>query len=257
MKRNLRIEDEKIISEFCRQEALESFYHYFPLMYAISESTHQLKIDEQDNVWADDEELYIEGVAILEEPEKVKKIWVTLQKAPWGWKSELYDVNFVYDLKTTLQIKNFRKNVKKFLRDNGRLSYGEPFDSKECWEVVKTWYEKSNRKAFTDFGYTKWLIENYHRFNPIHPRVVSRDGKPLALSLWGELTEETAIHLICKDVRVPYLQDYIRHMTYSEMLEKGFETVNDGGNCGEQGIDVFKQKLRPKFILPVWSWIRV
>lgn len=253
--RKLRIEDEKTISEFCRGESLESFYHYFPLMYAISESTHQLKIDRQNNIWADEGELYIEGVAILE-PQRVKKIWVTLQKAPWGWKSELYDVNFVYDLEKTLKIRNFRKNVKKFIRDNKNLSYSEPVSPEICWEVVKAWYEKSNRKTFTDFGYTKWLTENYHLFENLHPRIVCSGEKPLAFSLWGELTEELAIHLVCKDVGYPYLQDYVRQRTYDEMLEKGFKTVNDGGDCGIYGIRRYKEKLRPKFIFPVWSWLK-
>lgn len=170
------------------------------------------------------------------------------------WENELYDVNFIYDLAITLKVKNFRKNVKRFQRF--KPMYGEPDNPEICWQVVKQWYQKSNREEFTDFGYTRWLTLNYEEFDDLHPRIVLVDGLPMAFSLWGELREDLGIHLVCKDVGWPYLQDYTRYRTYEEMKALGFNMCNDGGDAGEEGIRIYKTKLRPKFIVPVWSWAR-
>jgi len=256
VRRKLQIRDEKVITMFCRQEGLDSFYHYFPLMYAISESGANLKIDENFDVWAGEKELYIEGEAVIEKPNEVKKVWVSLMKAPYGWRTELYDVNYVYDLAVTLQIKNLRKNVNKFIRNHKELSYARPPNPETALDIVGEWYKKSDRQKFTDFGYTMWLTRNHDAFKSLHPRLVCEGATPVAFSLWGELSENLAIHLICKDVGWPYLNDYVRYMTYSEMRDKDFELCNDGGDAGEHGIRVYKTKLRPKFIIPVYSWVR-
>jgi len=225
-------------------------------MFAISESGANLEIDPNLNIWAGKDELYIEGDALFED-EQVRKLWISQTKAPMGWRTELYDVNFVYDLETTLKIKNFRKNVNKFIRDHPHIEYTRTSDEYQgVYKVVKRWYEKSHREEFTDFGYTMWLVSNFATFEGLRGRIILDEGEPIAFSLWGELNEGLGIHLICKDVGYPYLQDYTRYMTYSEMLEKGFRLVNDGSDAGEHGINVFKHKLRPKFILPAYSWVR-
>lgn len=255
MRRKLELKDETIVSTFCSEAGFDSFYHYFPLMFAISESGANLEIDPDFNIWADKDELYVGGDALFED-ELVRKLWVSQTKAPMGWRTELYDVNFVYDLDVTLKIKNFRKNVNKFIRANSELIYVKPLQFATPLHVVEDWYRKSHREKVTDFGYTMWLTENYDKFESLHPRIVCIGAKAVAFSLWGELSEGLGIHLICKDLGYAYLQDYTRFMTYSEMLEKGFKLVNDGGDCNEYGIRVYKLKLRPKFIIPIWSWIR-
>ena len=121
---------------------------------------------------------------------------------------------------------------------------------------MKRWYEISEREQFTDFGYTEWLTHNFHEFVPdLKPRVVTVEDVPVAFSLWGTIRPGLGIHLICKDIGWPYLQDYIRYRTYLEMKEAGIKLVNDGSDCGEAGIRAYKSKLRPRFIIPIYSWI--
>jgi len=217
MKRKLRVSDEASVSEFCNVGGWDSFYHYFPLMYAISESTQPLLIDEHLNIFAGAGELYIEGEALLDDDE-LQKVWVSLGKAPRGWSTEMYDVNFIYDLETTLAIKNLRMNVKKFIRDNPNIEYSKAkSNSDEGLYPVILWYEKTDRRTLTDFGYTMWLTKNYNKFQDLQPRVVKINGRIVSFSLWGRLSEKLGIHLICKCDPVTYLNDYTRYMTYEEM----------------------------------------
>lgn len=257
--RPLKIDDRLALDSVFIGNAWDSFYHYFPLTYAISESTEKIMVDEEGGYHYAGKDLYYPPRFFVGQkmPKSVDKVWISLIKCPSSyWVNELYDVNFIYDLGVTLKIKNFRKNVKKFTKSHPKVFYGKPDSNYWPWEIVKQWYQKSLRKEFSDFGYTRWLTLNYDEFSDLHPRVVMVDEEPVAFSLWGELREGLGIHLICKDLGWPYLQDYTRAMTYAEMEAQGFTTVNDGGDCGIHGINVYKHKLRPKFIVPIYSWVR-
>ena len=236
---------------------MRSFYHYFPLMMALSESTIELRVESTPTghrVWVSDTELYCRPV-YAKIPKSVKKIWVSTVRPPMTWKPELYDVNFIYDLKETLQIKNFRKNVQRFLKEHPDAYYTEagPIGATE---VVEAWYKRNKQQEYYDFGYTMWLAGFFGLFEDLRARLVKVAGAPVAFSLWGQIDNQTAIHLICKDLGWPYLQDYARYMTYEEMLEQGFTEVNDGGDAGLHGLRVYKLKLRPKLIIPIYSWVK-
>jgi hypothetical protein len=224
----------------------------------MNESVGPFEVDDQGSIW------YGKDLLFPNPSEKdlsielmVKKVWIATSKCPWeGWRNELYDRNFIYDLAVTLQIKNLRENVKHFEREHPNAIYEYAEDPNVVWEVVKKWYSISTRKEFGDFGYTEWLTKNFKTFEDLHARQMMENGKCIAFSLWGQLYKDTAIHVICKDLGWSYLQDYTRFKTYEEMLSWKFEWCNDGGDAGEDGIGIYKQKLRPKFILPVWSWCR-
>lgn len=254
----LTLKLQKYIEPLLKREPLPSFYHYYPLIYALSETVESrftLNLDNiSEGIYVNDKELYLQ---LKNEPipESIKKVWISTSPKV-GFEAELYDVNFIYDLDVTLQVKNFRDNVEKFKKEHQNVFYAEPSDPELGWSVVKEWYLKSGRGEFTDFGYTRWLTLNYAEFEDLHPRVVLVDERPVAFSLWGELGEGLGIHLVCKDIGWPYLQDYTRHMTYSEMKALGFNMCNDGGDAGEDGIRIYKLKMRPKFIAPIYSWVR-
>lgn len=253
--RELRKEDRAWIEEAFRRRHWDSFYHYFPLMYAISESTEKILVD--SDVIRAGKDLYVPPLS-GEVPEDAERIWIALERpSSDGWSYELYDVNFIYSVDTTLKIKNLRDNVRRFEREHDQIDYVEAKPD-EAVEVVSRWYQKSPRKSFTDFGYTIWLAENFREFPDLRARVVEVQGRPVAFSLWGELDQERglAIHLICKDVGWPYLQDYTRYRTYQEMAAWGFKYVNDGGDAGLEGLRIYKLKLRPFLIIPIWSWVR-
>ncbi len=266
----LQKSDRVAVEAHFRQNRWETFYHYFPLMYAISESTEPIFIKEDYGevygIHTEDEQYYLMpqySCTYLNYRKKLTDaggVLVSPQKCPIkGWSNELYDVNYIYDLDYTLGIRNFRKNVKKFEKAHPDTFYGEePFhaDDVDPWEIVKKWYQVSKRKEFTDFGYTEWLTHNFEQFEDLKARVGIADGQDVAFSLWGIIRPGLGIHLICKDIGWPYLQDYTRYRTYQEMKETGLNYCNDGSDAGENGIRVFKTKLRPKFITPIYSWIR-
>ena len=258
--RKLSPSDREILDEYFERQGWNTFYHYFPLIYALSEGAVEMKFDEDAGaLWVGENELYFPhwNKERFGFPELARKVWIGPYPCPsWMGRSELYDVNYVYSLTTTISIKNFRKNARRFERTYPTVEYAEAKRPEECWEVVKRWYRRSAQETFGDFGYTEWLAWNYDVFPDLRARVVRVEGSPVAFSLWGELREDLAIHLVCKDLGWSYLQDYTRFQTYSEMLEEGYDAVNDGSDCGREGLRIYKLKLRPRFIIPIYSWVR-
>lgn len=267
--KELGVEDRPIFDDFIKTEELDSFYHYFPILCGISYSNVHPDTGEvrrfhwevrEGALWVwDGNNLFYPPIGKRGLIPKVNKVQVSLTKAPKPFKTAVFDVNYIYDLHTTLAIKNFRHNVKRFKRDNPDVAYVQAGD-KEAYEIVKEWYNsriETSLGDFADFGYTVWLSLNFKVFDDIRARVVLIDGIPKAFTLWGELNENTAIHVICKDLGIPFLQDYTRYMTYQEMVEEGFRWVNDGSDVGLHGLRIYKLKLRPRYIIPIYSWIRV
>jgi len=255
----LSLEYKDIVEEIFKEDKSKSFYHYFPLLYAIDQSTESIFIDSYCDgvVWSKyPTELYY--IFDGEIPETVEKVLISERKSPWGWIDEIYDVNFIFDIDTTVDIKNFRDNIKKFLHQNPNIEY-IPATQEMAVEMVSDWYKKRQNGgvSYTDFGYTYWLAKNFQIFEDIRARAVILNGKVSAISMWGKLDNNIGIHLICKDRGIPYLQDYTRFQTYNEMKDIGLKYVNDGSDCSQEGIRVYKQKLRPKFIIPIYSWIKV
>jgi len=236
----------------------ETFYHHFPLIFAISESTGALEF--RDDTGA----LYIQGTDEIyipgDHPEAKSASQILIMPRPpedSTWNFGLYDVNYIYDLKETVQIKNFRDNVKRFVRDHPQTGSTSSQDGTNiALQIIGEWYHKSKRKEFTDFGYTEWLARNYPLFKDLHPTFVWVDGKAVGFSLWGKLSPNTGIHLIAKDSGMPYLQDYLRMDTYRQMIANGLLYCNDGSDCGIEGLRIYKLKLRPKWIVPIWSWMK-
>jgi len=260
--RQLALSDRRSVEAYFRRNSLDTFYHYFPLLYAISESTETLVFGGSTSgrfrllVQSADEYYYQPEVVL---PREFRKIWITPYKLDGEqWRSELYDVNYIYELDYTLGLRNFRKNIKKFKKNDGGGGQWYKLDKPDprALEVVKRWYSISQREDFTDFGYTMWLLDNFHLFPDLNARLLCIDEKPVGFSLWGKLTEDTGIHLICKDTGVPYVQDVLRGFTYQEMKEAGLKYCNDGSDCSVPGIRAYKSKLRPRFIIPIYSWIR-
>lgn len=262
MKR-IALEDRGVFEDFFRLMRWDSFYHCFPLIYALDKTVDRVRWEYDRTslrsgcalpdirtitIYVGDELLYpsfeVSG----------RKVWISLYRNPF-YENELYDVNFIYDLEKGFP-KSFRENAKRFERDH--KPEWEVAKPKEAFEVVESWYAKrlADRieNEFHDFGYTLYLAKNFEKLN-LEGRVVKVKGEPKAFSLWGKLNDRTAIHLIAKDLGIPYLQDYLRYKTYEEMKSKRFRYVNDGGTPTE-GIRIYKLKLRPYLIYPIWSWVR-
>jgi len=250
----LSIADRDKVERRLKELQQDSFYHYFPLLLAISERSKRMEVDSEGNVWVGDGELYFEGTPSA--MSKARRVWVSQNKPPMGWRFEVYDVNYVYELKTTLQVKNFRDNVKRFERDNPKVRVA-PFERGEALNLLEEWYSAGKRREYSDFGYTLYLVEHFEDFGDLEGFLVYLDCDTVGgLSVWGRLGPDTAIHLVCKTRSDPFLHDFTRYKTYEVMADKGFKYVNDGSDVGIPGIRIYKTKLRPWLIYPVWSWFR-
>lgn len=243
---------------------LPTFYHFFPLIYAISESTAKLYIDDTYRLWVSPEgtELYLDPFTETI-PDFTTKVWTSLRPAPKDslFHTELYDTNYIYDTKYTLGIKNFRDLKKAFWRKSKEKDFPKisverkPLHPEDPFQVIRNWYNKGSRQSYSDFGYTLWLANEYEKFD-LKPILVYAEDQPIAFSLWGVLNDRTAIHLICKENGWSYLQDYIRYITYEDILAEGLPLINDGGDADIDGLRIYKTKLRPKFIIPIYSWCK-
>lgn len=249
--KKLSLDDRSWFEETYGGLSLPSFYHYFPLTLAISETTTTLYRGDS-GVYVDERKLYLlpKNLSCVNKVEKIEISTLELD----GFKTSVYDVNYFYDLKETVEIKNFRDNVKKFVRDN-KAEFKEA-DKEDVFEVIKVWYEKhknSNNSQMEDFGYTLYFAENYSLFDDLKVRITTVDERKASVSIWGGLNETVAVHLISKDLGIPYLQDYTRMETYNEMLKEGYRIVNDGSDVSLSGLRIYKTKLRPRYIIPIFS----
>jgi hypothetical protein len=246
----------------------------------MSESGDQMYIDAEmgTEVHTKDGDLYYQPFNYISD--KVNKVWVTTvlprRRQILNWDVELFDINYVYHLETTLQVKNFRDNVRRFEErvphetiwskgfhsgiESGNYIGDDLADSTFAGDtalsIVKEWY-RMNKEDVTDFGYTLWLSQHFWWFPDMRCIILKVNSKAVGCSIWGVLDRDTAIHLICKTTTGDlYSNDFLRYETYKQMKQLGYVYCNDGSDCGSDGIAAYKRKLRPKFIIPIYSWIR-
>lgn len=164
----------------------------------------------------------------------------------------LYDREYVYDIQTTLDVKNFRDNAKRFVRDTFPIKI-EPLQKSNqlpSIEMLKQWYQK-HYAALQDFGQTIYTLEHFSDLG-LEGDVFYINDAVKGISLY-QTNMTKAIHITSKDMGQPFLQDYMRFYTYEKLLDKGVTTVYDGSDCDDQGLAVYKLKLRPKLIIPIYS----
>jgi len=262
--RRIRLIDRKTFENFFRFVKWNSFYHYFPLIYVLDKTVERIYWEKDRlitrgtlgylNIESPTLTVYVgnDGRELLFPSFELstEKVWIALEKNPL-MKNDIYDVNFVYDLGKEFP-KSFRENAVRFHRDSQPI--WREASPKEALEVVENWYAGRREGEYGDFGYTIYLAKNFHRFE-LNANVVEMKGEPKAVSIWGKLDEESAVHLVAKDLGCPYLHDYLRRKTYADMIEKGFKFANDGG-APTEGIRIYKTKLRPFLIFPLYSWVR-
>lgn len=266
--KKLSLSDRELVENRLREVNQDSFYHYFPLILAISETNDEpLYVDSKGNLWVGKEakELYFEGSE--DALERAYRVWISQNLPPrnWGYAS-LYDVNYVYDLKTTLNLENFRDNVKRFEKSNSNVcvkSFENSF-VRDALKVLEEWYSKrKERKTFSDFGYTTYLVSRFSDFyDELRGIIAYRRDVPVGISLWSDSRPVIGIglvsnHLVCKTRDLPFLHDFLRYETYCRMRDEGVDCVNDGSDLGLEGLRTYKLKLRPRLIFPIWSWNRM
>lgn len=233
--RELETSDRKTIDSEIEIVPYKTFYHYFPYMQANQALT------DGKRVYADEKTLYFST--------KDTKLGVLVAPYLIDWRSSLYDTNYIYKLEETIAIKNFRANIKKFDKVNSfelhKATQGD------AYKILLDWYKK---KKTDDYGYVKWFVENLDLYKDIHADIGYINANPVAFSVWGELWTDTSVHIISKDRGIPYLQDKMRMEIYNDMIDRGFVYCNDGGDAGVHTLRMYKLKLRPRYIIPIWSW---
>lgn len=256
---HLITESEPKLETFLIGSEKKTFYHYFPLIYAasVNESAY---IDDCGRVWSAPDELYYDHPEI---PNKVNYIWVSTRSNIPGFTSKIYDNNYVYDVKTTLGIKNFRMNLKKFRKETEGLEVkwidNPPIE--DMINLLKEWYQDREGEQ-SDMGYTVQLIyqnrDTFKSYSLVY-RGLYIGTKLMNISIYGKLDQDTAIFIVCKSLKlidetiIYFIGDYVRSLVYNEILNSGMHLVNDGSDLGHEGLVKYKMKFRPIEVFNIYS----
>lgn len=168
--------------------------------------------------------------------------------------------DYIFDLQETIDIKNFKHNYKRFERNHPSVEWVRA-EMSDAFYFIEKWFIKRYKKLgsnveIPDLGHTVYLTSNYDAFPELRAKVIIIQGEVKAFSLWGPLTPDRSVHIILKcDTSLTYLSDYARYRTYLDMLVDKFIEVNDGGDMGVHGLRMYKLKLRPKYVIPLYSWV--
>jgi hypothetical protein len=241
----------------------KTFYHYYPLLNCMLRDVPHI-VDDNGYILVDEYEIYF-GDSRLRQP-GLEKIWIVDSPISMPGIVEEYDRNYIYDLKTTLGIKNLRMNAKKFLQETKGLEvrWMSGYCREGCTNLLREWYKEYN-EATSDFGYTMNLVNHCKEF---HSKYELKIGclyigdKMMNLSIWGKLDSNNVVYIVCKSLKklpngennIYFVGDYSRVMAYSDMLSEGYQQVNDGSDLGLLGLAQYKMKFRPININPIYSW---
>lgn len=164
----------------------------------------------------------------------------------------LFDREYVYDLNTTLNVKNFRDNAQRFIGDNPAVTVEclQSSNQLEAIEMLKQWYSKHSG-ALQDFGQTVYTLEHFSELGLTGFVFYLRDEVKGVSLFRNDILR--AIHITSKDMGQPFLQDYMRYYTYEKLSRAGVRTVYDGSDCDQPGLATYKLKLRPTLIIPIYT----
>jgi hypothetical protein len=179
------------------------------------------------------------------------KVMLSLSKSG-NISHNLYDREYVYDIQTTLDVKNFRDNAKRFVRDTFPIKV-EPLQKSNqlpSIEMLKQWYQK-HYTALQDFGQTIYTLEHFSDLG-LEGDVFYINDAVKGISLY-QTNMTKAIHITSKDMGQPFLQDYMRYYTYEKLSRAGVRTVYDGSDGDQPGLAIYKLKLRPTLIIPIYT----
>lgn len=241
-----------------------TYYHYYPSIEAMIK-LGEVFVDEMGLIWLDEDKLLFYNPKIYL-PDNVTTIQVlTPQIYPGGvligWKYELFDRNYIHDLSYTINLENFRRNVSRFVRDNKYIQFVD-LKPEIAIQFLFSWYEKrfdkdkEEKRVYHNPLIEFYLIKNKERYPGMRLKGLYTNEELIGITLWGKLSSDTAIHIICRDNGVVYAHDYLRARTYMEMLDEGYVYVNDGSDLGLEGLRKYKSKLRPHLIIPVYSGVK-
>jgi len=183
-------------------------------------------------------------------PDEVKEIKIAY-KPPSAWSYEVFDRVYYIEPSYSMKLENFKKNAKRF--EVIQEPFYTPITEKEAYDFFTDWLSKKAKEKleFHMIEEHYYLLKNTKTYNLRLTGIYT--NKLHGISLWGELKEGIAIHLLCCDSGMGFAQDYLRYKTYQDMISSGYRLVCDGSDLGDEGLRKYKTKLRPYLIIPFFT----
>lgn len=169
-------------------------------------------------------------------------------------KAVFLDYQFMYDPKDFADLSGskwevFRKNIRKFpARNPGTLLY-LPLRIDDIMDAVEDLLLKwaNGRTIFDPETFTRFVLQGDNR------KGLFLNNDLIGVNVWDE--NDTFVNFrYCVDNGMPFLNEYLRYMFYTDadIVGKG-KLVNDGGALESPNLKRFKEKLNPKNVWSVYS----
>lgn len=190
-----------------------------------------------------------------------KKIWSDFDNLQLGGindrKSQFLDWEYIFDPNSFKDLSGkkwevFRKNIRKWPRNNPNWVYSGHIDKEECLKLLGYWLEEKSETAQDVELMIKFILNDVG----IEKMGLYKDGKLVAINIWDENYKYINYRYCIVDRKEPFLDEFVRYLFYTDLvILKTGKLVNDGGTVGNQGLEHFKDKLNPIRKRKVHSYI--
>jgi hypothetical protein len=194
-----------------------------------------------------------------------------------NYRKVFLDYQYIFDPKSFLNMtggkwETFRKNSRKFQRDNGGWTYGEMVFPKGYWTqpTLKKWINHNIMSVRQLLG--GWLEERMEtvedgqiladfallsKRKDIHRKFLYHKEEIIGINAWDENYMYINYRVCIVKPGVPYLAEFMRWLFYfdPEIQNRG-NLVNDGGSVGIPTLSKFKEKMNPVGIEPIYTLIK-
>ena len=149
----------------------------------------------------------------------------------------------------------YRKNVRKWPRNNPNWEYKEITDMEECFHLIGYWFEEK-ADNLQDADLMIKFLENENNVEGIFKKGLYCNGKLVAINVWDENYKYINYRYCFVDHCERFLDEFVRFQFYSDpdILSKR-KLINDGGTLDNEGLEKFKDKLNPIRKRKVYSYI--
>lgn len=192
---------------------------------------------------------------------KIKNVWSDFENLipKETTMSEFLDWEYIFHPWEFLRIEGgkwetFRKNVRKWPRNNGGWEYTEREDERAAMSLLGWWFARK-AESIQDASLILKYIGGKHE--GVHKKYLyTEEGKLVAINVWDENWFYINYRFCIIDKEQPHLDEFARYLFYTDpIIQSTKKFVNDGGVLGNAGLEKFKDKLNPVSKREVHSWI--
>lgn len=184
----------------------------------------------------------------------IKKIWVDFESSGLyngsfnGLTKEFFDWEYIYDPKNFSNLsgnqwKVFRKNIKKWPKQNPNWLYSPYRVEKKVHELFVDWVER-HQTNLQDYDFLSECI--LHPKEGDYIRYLYDEKRNLIAINYADQNYQYINYrfLICK--KEPFVDEFMRYLFYVDPYITNLnKLVNDGGSLGFPGLEKLKDKLNP------------